>query len=43
MLTQTEFCGMIAVAYANILLLWGCGCSGGGSPPANIIAKPRLD
>lgn len=23
-------------------LLWGCGCSGGGSPSAYIFAKPRL-
>ncbi len=23
-------------------LLWGCGCSGGGSPSAYFLAKPRL-
>ncbi len=34
---------MIASGIGQLELLWGCGCSGGGSPSAIFIAKPRLD
>jgi hypothetical protein len=40
MLTQDAICGMIAMGMDNDVL-WGCGCSGGGSPSAYFFA--RLD
>src|SRR5947209_1764844 len=39
MLTQAAICGMIAVDDI-VRLLWGCGCSGGGSPSAYFFALP---
>jgi hypothetical protein len=38
MLTQDAICGMIAAAWTYDLL-WGCGCSGGGSPSAYFFAQ----
>ena len=40
MLTHDAKCGMIVVAWTY--LLWGCGCSGGGSPSAYLLTKLRL-
>ncbi len=40
LLTGKESCDMIVML--GLYLLWGCGCSGGGSPSANFLVKPRL-